>query len=357
MKSLSKVITSISLMGSAMLLTACGAKEAKQVEANETKVKSIVMVTDANGVDDKSFNQSAWEGLVDWGKETGAKKGTTGYDYIQSNDASEFTTNIDQALTAEFNTIAGVGFLIRDAIETVATQHPRQQFAIIDSVIEGKNNVVSATFRDGEVAYLAGIAAAYTTTTNHVGFIGGEEGAIIDRFEVGFKKGVQDAAEALNKSVKVDVKYAASFADPAKGKMLAARIYQDGADIIYHASGGTGAGVFQEAKALNESSADKKVWIIGADKDQTEDGNYKNKSGKADNLTLTSAVKRVGSALKDIANKANDGEFPGGEHLEYGLSNDGLELIDGNMDDKTIQAVKQAKDKIIAGDLIVPSKK
>ncbi len=87
---------------------------------------------------------------------------------------------------------------------------------------------------------------------NKVGFIGGEEGVVIDRFEAGFIKGVEDASKALGKEIKIDSQYAASFGDPAKGKALAASMYQGGVDVIFHASGGTGAGVFQEAKAINE---------------------------------------------------------------------------------------------------------
>ncbi|MCU6167953.1 BMP family ABC transporter substrate-binding protein, partial [Enterobacter roggenkampii] len=99
--------------------------------------------------------------------------------------------------------------LLKDAISAAADQNPDTQFGIIDDVIEGKDNVVSATFKDNEAAYLAGFAAAYTTKTNKVGFIGGEEGVVIDRFEAGFMKGVQDAAEKLGKEITVDPQYAA----------------------------------------------------------------------------------------------------------------------------------------------------
>ena len=209
---------------------------------------SVAIVTDIGGVDDRSFNQSAWEGLEAWGKEHNIARGVGGYDYVQSNEASEYTTNVNGAVQNGFKTIFGVGYLLKDSIEAAAAQNPDTQFGIIDDVIEGKDNVVSATFKDNEAAYLAGFAAAYTTKTNKVGFIGGEEGVVIDRFEAGFIKGVEDASKALGKEIKIDSQYAASFGDPAKGKALAASMYQGGVDVIFHASGGTGAGVFQEAK-------------------------------------------------------------------------------------------------------------
>ncbi|MGY3766357.1 BMP family lipoprotein [Vagococcus vulneris] len=338
----------VGLIGITAITGACGNKEKAQGSVNASeKNESIVMVTDTNGVDDRSFNQSAWEGMTAWGKENHLKKGVGGYDYIQSSNASEFTTNIDQALTGKFGTIFGVGFLIRDAIDTAAGANSSQQFAIIDSVIDGKKNVASATFKDHEVAYLAGVAAAYTTTTNKIGFIGGEEGPVLDRFEAGYTQGIKDTAKKLNKSITIDVKYAASFGDPAKGKAIAANMYQDNADIIYAAAGGTGAGVFQEAKAQNESNGDKKVWVIGADKDQQTDGKYKMKDGTEGNFTLTSSIKEVGEAIKDIADQAKAGKFPGGKHLTYGLKDGGVSLVKGNMSEDAYKAVNEAKQNII----------
>ncbi|MGY3766751.1 BMP family lipoprotein [Vagococcus vulneris] len=360
MKKSTKLGVTLLTTGLIVGLAACGsgAKDAKKDGGSDKKGDkdhSVAIVTDVGGVDDKSFNQSAWEGLQAWGKEHDLSKGVDGYDYIQSNDASEYTTNIDQAVSSGFKTIFGIGYLLKDSITSAAEQNPETNFGIIDDVIEGKDNVVSATFKDNEAAYLAGIAAAYTTKTDKVGFIGGEEGAVIDRFEAGFVKGVADGAKELKKEVKVDVKYAASFGDPAKGKALAAKMYQDDADIIYHASGGTGPGIFQEAKSINEKRTEAdKVWVIGVDRDQDEDGKYKDKDGKESNFTLTSTIKGVGAAVQDISTRALDNKFPGGEHLSYGLKDGGVELVDGHLDTKALDAVKAARDRVIKGDVKVP---
>lgn len=328
-------------------------------DAAGDKDHNVVIVTDIGGVDDKSFNQSAWEGLQAWGKENNLPKGVDGYDYIQSNDASEYTTNIDTAVQNGFHTVFGIGYLLADSIKAAAEQNTETNFGIIDSVIEGLDNVVSATFKDNEASYLAGVAAAYTTKTNKIGFIGGEEGAVIDRFEAGFHQGVIDTAKKLGKDIEVKIEYAASFGDPAKGKALAAAMYQDGADIIFHASGGTGAGVFQEAKdlnsGLNEADLDsKKVWVIGVDSDQQAEGAYKTKDGKEDNFTLTSTLKGVGAAVQDISNRAKEDKFPGGEHLVYGLKDGGVDLTAGFLSDNTKKAVDEAKQEIIDGKVEVP---
>lgn len=222
-------------------------------------------------------------------------------------------------------------------------------------MIEDKDNVASATFKDQEAAYLAGVAAAETTKSNKLGFVGGEEGAVIDRFEAGFVQGVKDTAKKLDKDISVDVQYAASFGDPSKGKALAANMYNAGVDIIYHASGGTGQGVFSEAKARNEKADEAdKVWVIGVDSDQQNDGKYKSKDGKESNFCLTSTLKGVGAAVQSISTDALNDKFPGGKHLSFGLKDGGVDLTDGYLSDDAKAAVKEAKEKVSAGDIKVP---
>lgn len=350
-------------LSSAMLLAACagnGNKKEASGSKDSTGKHSVALVTDVGGVDDRSFNQSAWEGLQAWGKEHDIKRGNGGYNYIQSNDASQYTTNVGGAVQNGFKTIFGIGYLLAPSIKEAAQQNPNTNFAIVDDVVEGKN-VVSATFRDNEAAYLAGIAAAQTTKSNKVGFVGGEEGVVIDRFQAGFEQGVADEAKKLGKTVNVDVQYAASFGDPAKGKALAASMYKDGADIVYHAAGGTGVGVFQEAKALNEGLtkdelATKKVWVIGVDRDQNDDGKFKSKDGQEDNFTLTSTLKGVSAAVKDISTRALNDKFPGGQHLVYGLKDGGVDLTDAALSKDAKAAVKDAKQAIIDGKIKVPEK-
>jgi basic membrane protein A len=102
---------------------------------------TVAMVTDIGGVDDKSFNQSAWEGLVAWGEENSKEKGIDGYDYIQSNADSEFVTNLNTAVNSNFDLVFGIGYKLKSAMQDVATQNPDTLFAIIDDVIEGENTV------------------------------------------------------------------------------------------------------------------------------------------------------------------------------------------------------------------------
>lgn len=326
-------------------------------KGKQTKKESrkIALVLGFGGVDDRSFNQAGWEGLNAWGegKELEPKKD---YTYIETNNPEENSTNIDQAIKNGYTTIISLSYLQAEELKKAAEENPKLKFALVDGDISGKDNVSSATFKDQESAYLAGLAAAYTTKTNKVGFIGGMEGPVIQRFQNGFEAGVQAGSKALDKEVTVNVQYAASYDSPDKGKAIAASIYKDGADILYQAAGSTGAGVFQEAKARNENDYSKKVWVIGVDRDQEDEGNYKLENGRTGNFTLTSTKKNVGAAVKKFAETSYDGKFPGGKHLDFGLKEEGVDLTKGQLSEETYRVVSKAKNEIIKGKILVPEK-
>ncbi|MFS1663690.1 BMP family lipoprotein [Streptococcus sp. zg-JUN1979] len=334
----------------ALSLAACGNRSSKS--SSSSADLKVAMVTDVGGVDDKSFNQSAWEGLQAWGKEHDLTKGN-GYDYFQSTNESEYTNNLDTAISGGYQLIFGIGFALHDAIEEAAEANTDTNFVLIDDEITGKENVASVLFADNEAAYLAGIAAAKTTKTKTVGFVGGQEGTVISRFEEGFKAGVK----SVDDTIEVKVNYVGSFGDAAKGKTIAAAQYASGADVIYQAAGGSGTGVFSEAKSINESrNADDKVWVIGVDRDQKDDGNYKSKDGQESNFVLASTIKEVGKALQLISNDTLDGKFPGDKTTRYGLKAGGVEIALTNTSEETNKAVEEAKQKIIDGDITVPEK-
>ena len=333
-------------------LAACGNRASKSDSSNAKTDLKAAIVTDTGGVDDKSFNQSAWEGIQAWGKENGLSK-DNGYTYYQSNDESQYANNLNQAATDGYKLVFGIGFALRDAVESAAKDNAEINYVIVDDVIEGQKNVTSALFADNESAYLAGVAAAKTTKTKQVGFIGGIEGAVITRFEKGFEAGVK----SVDPSIKIQVDYAGSFGDAAKGKTIAAAQYAAGADVVYQVAGGTGAGVFSEAKDLNEKkNEDEKVWVLGVDRDQKAEGEYTSKDGKKSNFVLASSLKKVGESVKDLAKKAADGKFPGGKVITYSLKDGGVDLTTDNLSADAKKAVEDAKAKILDGSLKVPEK-
>ena len=183
-------------------LAACGNRASRSDSSDAKTDLKAAIVTDTGGVDDKSFNQSAWEGLQAWGKENGLSK-DNGYTYYQSNDESQYANNLNQAATDGYKLVFGIGFALRDAVESAAKDNTEINYVIIDDVIEGQKNVASAVFADNEAAYLAGVAAAKTTKTKQVGFVGGIEGAVITRFEKGFEAGVKSVDPSIKILIKV----------------------------------------------------------------------------------------------------------------------------------------------------------
>ena len=333
-------------------LAACGNRSSRNAASSSDVKTKAAIVTDTGGVDDKSFNQSAWEGLQEWGKEHNLSKGN-GFTYYQSDSEADYGNNFNTAASNNYNLVFGIGFKLKDAVNDAAREHSDKNYVLIDDVLKDQKNIVSATFADNEAAYLAGVAAAKTTKTKQVGFIGGLESEVILRFAAGFKAGV----ESVDPSIKVQVDYAGSFSDAAKGKTIAAAQYAAGTDVIYQAAGGTGAGVFAEAKSLNESRPEsEKVWVIGVDRDQEAEGKYTSKDGKESNFVLVSTLKQVGTTVKDIANKAEKGEFPGGQVIVYSLKDKGVDLAVTNLSEEGKKAVEDAKAKILDGSVKVPEK-
>lgn len=339
----------IILISTSVALVGC---HSRRSSSGQTPLK-IALITDASGVNDRSFNQSAWEGLKSWGKENGIKKGI-GFNYYQSNSPSEYATNYDSATSAGYNLQFGIGFTQEQAIENAAQRNSDVNYVIIDSK-PSKNitNLSSALFADNEGAYLAGVAAAKTTKTNEIGFIGGQQSDVITRFEKGYIAG----ANSVNPNVKINIQYANSFTDASKGKTIAHTMYSEGTDVIFQCAGATGAGVFSEAKALNsERKITDKVWLIGVDQDQRYLGTYVSNEGKKSNFVLASTIKEVGKVVKDFAKNTQKNKFSGGKTVTYNLKNGGVDLKSYDLPSNTKNAINLAKIKIINGKINVPVK-
>ncbi|MEK4406941.1 BMP family protein [Sporosarcina sp. FSL K6-6792] len=338
------------VLAASTLLGACGTDKAKDKEGSTNGSKedtfSIAMVTDTGGVDDKSFNQSAWAGIKEYGKENNLEKKDGGFDYLQSKEPADYAPNLNKLVQRDFDLIFGIGFLMKDAIEEIATQRTDNQFALVDEVSD-LPNVASLMFKEQEGAFLAGVAAARMTKSDKIGFIGGMEIPVIERFEAGFLAGVA----AVKPEIKVDVQYTGDFAKAELGKATANRMYTSGVDIIFHAAGGSGNGVFSEAKERKKADPDAYVWVIGVDSDQYDEG----KVGD-DNITLTSMLKRVDIAVKNTADLAAKGEFPGGEVTTFGLADNGIALADshGAIPQDVLDEVEKFTKQIADGEIEVP---
>lgn len=325
----------------AVSATACGSKTSnKGSEKKETKSDiKISMVTDTGGVNDKSFNQSSWEGLQNFAEKTGAK-----VSYIESTQETDYTTNIDKQVDEGNQLVWGIGFAMANAIQEAADMNDDVNFAIVDNAYEEvPENVTCVTFNAQDSSFMVGYAAGLTTKTDSVGFVGGVSSAIIDQFEYGYRAGVQYAAKELGKEIKVDAQYADSFTDAAKGKAIATAMYSNGCDIVFHAAGGVGIGVIEAAQ-----EADK--FVIGVDTDQ---------SNLAPKNVLTSALKRVDVAVANISEKFANGDKIGGQVFTYGLKDGGVGIPENNpnMDPEVYKKTIAIQDEITAGKIVPPYNK
>ncbi|WP_096439908.1 BMP family lipoprotein [Alteribacter populi] len=348
-KKFSFLLTTVLAAGT--LLAACGqddgdADEAQGDNGAEGGSFSAKMVTDTGGVDDRSFNESAWDGLERFGNDFDDVE----VDYIQSGDASDYEPNLNRLAREDTDIVYAIGFLMEDDIRTVAEQNDDKQFAIVDTVVENEDgdtyeNIANITFAEHEGSFLVGAVAGLQTDGDHVGFIGGVESPLIKKFENGFKAGVK----AVNPDAEISIQYAQDFNDASRGQQIADTMYGNGADIIYHAAGGTGNGVFTEA--IDRARGGEDVWVIGVDQDQHEQGAYDD-----GNVTLTSMVKRVDEAVYQVSEQTMNGEYPGGEIIEFGLDDNGVGIAESqeNVSEESLQAVEEYKEMILNGDVDVP---
>lgn len=316
------------------------------VLAQEAEDFKAVLITDVGGIDDKSFNQGAWEGLKEWGEENGKVEGTD-YTYLQSATDSDYVTNLNTAIQGQFDITYAIGFKLAPAIEEIAKQHQDKYFAIVDAVVD-QPNVASLTFKDNEAAFLAGVAAAKTTETKKIGFIGGVEGEVIGRFEAGFVAGVKE----VDPSIEISIEYAGSFSDATKGKTIASAMYANDVDVIFHASGAVGNGLFAEAKDLVTADPERKIWAIGVDLDQSAEGIVEI-DGEERNIVLTSTLKNTGAAVKEFNNKMMKDGFQGGV-IVSDIANGGVDLAKGQLSEEILSLVEEYKEKIASGEIVVP---
>ena len=256
-----------------------------------SKVKAAVAY-DIGGRGDKSFNDSAAAGLDRAKKKFGV---TVREVTVTQGSDSEREDKLRLLAKAGHNPIIAVGFLYAGPLKKVATEYPNIQFAIVDDSSVALPNVSSLVFAEEQGSYLAGVAAALASKSGKIGYIGGVRIPLLQKFEAGFVAGVK----ATKKSASVDVKYVTEFPDfsgfndPAKAKVIAKGMIDKGADVIYSAAGGSGAGNFQAA--TDAAKAGKKVWTIGVDSDQWQTASAAEKKNM-----LTSMIKRVDRAVYDV---------------------------------------------------------
>jgi basic membrane protein A len=340
------------LLAGSMALAACASDEPATGGGGEggggtaAEELRIGLAYDEGGRGDQSFNDSAYAGASAAADALGAEL----QELSPNEDASNRAELLTQLAEQGFNPVIAVGFAYDEVIAEVAPQFPDTTFAQVDgSNSDGAkgDNVTGLVFAEEQGSFLAGVAAALKSESAHIGFVGGVQSPLIEKFEAGYVAG----AQAVNPQIRVDRQYISpagdfsGFSDPARGQIVAQGMYDAGADIVYHAAGGSGLGVFQAAAASGNRA-------IGVDADQ-----YLTVGDPAlQPVIMTSMLKRVDNAVEQFINDYAEGNVQGAEDVLNDLSTEGIDLATsgGFIDD--IQAdIDQYKQQIIDGTITVPT--
>ena len=330
--------------------TAPLAEEETTIAGAEREI-TVRLLTDATGIDDKSFNAAAWRGILEfYGDEWGAarKRGSL-YDVMTAQTQDMYIPNLRQATDEGYDLIVATGFTWDNAMEQVARNNPRQKYMIVDVDWLSAPNVMQAAYAEHEGSYLVGAAAALKALEDGIsnprfGFIGGVAGAVITKFQVGFVQGV---LSVIPDAEFVDY-YVNSWGEPALAKTQAKNWYDSGVYAIYSAAGGSGNGTIAQAKEYR--AAGKNVWAIGVDSDQYEEGRY----NARESAVLTSMLKKVEASLLHCLHAVRNNTFKG-EVITFDLAKGGVDYSDTNpaLGEDIVARLEEIKQQIINGAIMV----
>ncbi len=357
---------SIAIAAAALVLAGCGndsssdgsgsgdaASSEDVCKAADGDGPQIGVAYDVGGRGDQSFNDSAYEGLTKAVEDLDAtcKEIEAGSGETDADREERLRTLAD----AGFNPIYAIGYVYSPAARTVAQEYPDTDFAVVDgyaSLDEKGNpapldNLADLVFAEEQGSFLVGVAAAMKTQTDNVGFVGGVNGPLIQKFEAGYKAGVK----AVDPKIKIQTEYLSQedpqqgYENPSGGETAATGMYDNGADIVYHAAGKSGLGVFDAVVA-----AGKGKWAIGVDSDQ-----YLTASKEQKPHILTSMLKRVDTAVFDYAKAFDDGDAPSG-FVTNDLKSDGVGYsTSGGFIDDITGDIDAYAEKIKSGEIKVPT--
>ncbi|NMB00823.1 MAG: BMP family ABC transporter substrate-binding protein [Firmicutes bacterium] len=295
------------------------------------KTPRIGLIFAEGGLGDQSFNDAAYRGLMQAKEELGVE-----VIYVEPADIAEMEEHQRAYADLDLDLVIVIGFIHKSALEEVSMDYPHINFAIVDDQVDNPN-VTSLLFEEHEGSFLVGVLAGMMTETDTVGFVGGMEVPLIRKFQVGFEEGVKYA----NPNAEILVNYAGSFGDPGRGRELAVSQNERGADIVYHAAGGTGSGVIDAAVSNG-------FYAIGVDSDQ---------DFMAPGTVLTSMVKRVDLAVYEVIKAVAEGNLEGGI-WSFGIEDGGVGTSEFTytkdlIPQEVLEAIEDAKSKIISGEIVV----
>jgi basic membrane protein A len=345
-RSIRRTIAAIGLCGVLIVAAGCGSSDKKSSSSSSggaattaapaKKAIRVGLVTDIGGLNDRSFNTLANQGLQQAKSELGVQGRV-----LTSKSNADYVPNLSTLAQQKYDLVIGVGFLMADAVDTVAKKFPNTKFAIIDVDATGlkgaPTNVEGLLFKEQESGYLAGYLAALYAKDNKIttiSSVGGQKIPPVDHYIAGYEAG----AKAADPSIKTLHAYSQDFVDQAKCKELALSQIARGSKVVFQVAGQCGLGALDAAKG-------KSLQGIGVDADQGYLGTY----------MLTSAIKKVDKSVFDTVKQVQDGAFAGGTNVMFEVKNDGAGIgqigAAGTKYQSQVDAVKQ---KLAAGSITIP---
>ena len=306
--------------------------------------KKIGLVFDVGGLGDKSFNDAANRGLERAKKELGVET-----EYKEPGEGNAREGELRRFAVKKADLVFGIGFMFTDDITALAEKFPKVHWACVDySTKEGQKlpaNLLALKFKEQEGAFLVGALAALVSKSGKIGFVGGMNIPLIRKFEAGYRAGAKHARADSTVSAAYAGNTGDAFKNPTKGKELALAQLDQGVDVIFHASGSTGLGVFEACKERGKLA-------IGVDSDQWDP--------KMPDTILTSMVKQVDVGVFEAIKAEAEGKFEGGRIIELGLKEGGVGYIHDEHNKKLIpdeihKKVESFREEIVAGKIAVPS--
>lgn len=340
-------------------LSACSLKnESANVVGEIHEILNVGLIMENGRIDDKSFNQGAWEGI-----QSAAESNDISSIHLNTMEGTEagLLSEIANSYDTGYKFMILPGFKFETAVYKAQNKYKDAKFVLIDGIPHSSNfepeikeNTISILFSEEQAGFLVGVIGALEIKEGDLGFIGGIEIPSVIRFELGFKQGVEYANKAYATNVEISDKnsiYVGSFDDAATGGLIANQMYSNGVKAIFSAAGATGHGVITEAK--KRSAVGETAWVIGIDVDQYSDGIYEEEKS----VILTSAMKKVNKAVLQVINDEIEGNFKGGESIIFDVKSDGVGIPEENpnLSEDTIIKINEVINKIKNDEIIIKS--
>lgn len=337
----------ISIAASIFFLVGCNSTSSTQENTSNnagsgqvvegTKLR-VGMITDEGSLGDKSFNDITYKGLTNAKEDFGID-----LQVLEPKQDTDFIPYMER-LSKNSDLVVGVGYKLKEAISDVSKKNSKVNYVMIDDIVEG-DNVYNINFKEEEGSFLAGVLAGMMTNTNKIGFIGGIDSPLIKKFEVGFIAGVKSVNPEAGKLLEDGntSRYAGTFSDVSKGYEIGKSLFDDGVDIVYHAAGAVGIGMFRAAKETGN-------YCIGVDQDQTLT------LPEYEDVILTSMIKNLDIAVYDVVRQTLENGFVA-TTVELGLKDGAVSLVEnknGKVTQEVLDKVEEYSNKIKNGEIVVP---